>query len=88
MIYYARTAIILFEYQKALIKTFYTSEFTTWKHKIKMWFCLTGLNVYFKDFWYTKINLGQNQGYKDNYSICGAYLSLDYAGQRKPIFLY
>ena len=28
------------------------------------------------------------QGYKENYSICGAYLSLAYAGQRKPVFLY
>ena len=28
------------------------------------------------------------QGYKDNYSICGAYLSLAYAGQGKPVFLY
>ena len=30
----------------------------------------------------------RKQGYKDNYSICGAYLYLAYAGQRKPEFLY
>ena len=31
-----------------------------------------------------------NQGYKDDYSICGAYLFLAYAGQRKLdiIFIY
>ena len=31
---------------------------------------------------YTITN-GQEQGYKDNYSICGAYLSLAYAGHGK-----
>ena len=30
----------------------------------------------------------KDQGLKDDYSICGAYLSLAYAGQRKPVFLY
>ncbi len=29
-----------------------------------------------------------DQGYKDNYCIFGAYLSLAYARQRKPVFLY
>ena len=29
-----------------------------------------------------------HQGSKDDYSICGAYLSLTYAGQRKPVILY
>ena len=32
--------------------------------------------------------VGRNQGYKDDYSICGAYLSLAYAGQRKHQYFY
>jgi hypothetical protein len=36
-------------------------EFTTREHKFKRWFCTQNpvLNVRFKDFWYTKINLIQ-----------------------------
>ena len=37
-------------------------EFTAIEHKFKSWFCTQKqvLNVRFKDFWYTKINLSQN----------------------------
>ena len=36
-------------------------EFTTLEHKFNRWFCTKHLvlNVYYKDFWYTKTNLNQ-----------------------------
>jgi hypothetical protein len=56
-----------FVYQKALIRTFKPAfllqsnvcEFTAREHKVKRLFCTQNpvLNVCFKDFWYTKINL-------------------------------
>ena len=58
--------IIVFVYQKALIRTYHTNflttqflcEFTALEHKLRRWFCTLKpiLNVRFKEFWYTKIN--------------------------------
>ena len=58
-----------FSYQKTLIQTFHTSFLITqkplWIHsnrtQNKRWFCTQklALNVRFKDFWYTKIDLSQ-----------------------------
>ena len=64
---YFEYELIYIVYQKALIRTFLTRlhnnlcEFTALEFKFNILFCTQKpvLNIRFKDFWYTKINLTQ-----------------------------